>query len=273
MTAGDASNCRNCAALLTGRYCATCGQKALTEDDRRLKPLLAGFFAELTAIDGKFWRSLVALLFVPGRLGRAWLDGRRQHYMNPITLFLIANALYFLSPGLSDFDLSLRDQTYQFHSRWTRPWLDAVIAARGLDLTSFAQPYAIASGNVGKLLLIVHVPFIAAVLALLRRDRTIWFAEHFVVALNAFTFAMLFVQLEALLSWFVRGTRLEPDGKISAYALLAVALLYLVLALRRSYRAGWWWSAHAALAVFGIMVAANLYVYRTLQFLLALAIA
>jgi len=259
------NSCRNCDAPLTGAYCAACGQKALHDQDRRFITLLLGFFAELSSLDGRFWRSLLALVIRPGAMSRAWIDGRRLQYISPLTLFLIANAIYFLSPSLSDFDLTLVDQTHQAHSRWTRPLLDALLAARSETLAQFATAYAIASGNVGKLLLIVHVPFMALALSMLRRDRGIWFAEHVIVALHLFTFVLLFMQVQPLFD-------VLPDA--AEIALLPIVLIgHAALSLRRAYRAGWLWSTLAAVAVVATLVAANLYVYRTLQFLIALAIA
>lgn len=259
------NSCGNCDAPLTGAYCAACGQKALHDQDRRFVVLLRGFIAELSSLDGRFWRSLLALVIRPGAMSRAWIDGRRLQYISPLTLFLIANAIYFLSPSLSDFDLTLVDQTHQAHSRWTRPLLDALLAARGETLEQFASVYAIASGNVGKLLLIVHVPFMALALSLLRRDRSIWFAEHVIVALHLFTFVLLFMQVQPLFD-------VLPDA-IEIALLPTVLIGHAALSLRRAYRAGWLWSALAAVAVVATLVAANLYVYRTLQFLIALAIA
>ena len=257
--------CRNCEAPLTGPYCAACGQKALHDQDRRFVALLRSVIAELSSLDGRFWCSLLALLIRPGALSRAWIDGRRQHYISPLTLFLIANAIYFLAPSLSDFDLSLVDQTHQAHSRWTRPLLDKLLAARGETLAQFASAYAVASGNVGKLLLIVHVPFIALALSLLRRDRAIWFAEHLIVALHLFTFVLLFMQVQPLFD-------VLPDA-VEIALLPTVLIGHAALSLRRAYRAGWGWSLTASLLAVATLVAANLYVYRTLQFLIALAIA
>ena len=49
--------------------------------------------AVATDLDGRFWRSLRALMLQPGRLSRDYLDGRRRHWMTPGGLFLLANVL------------------------------------------------------------------------------------------------------------------------------------------------------------------------------------
>lgn len=269
------SDCRNCGAPLGGRYCAACGQKVPGDEDRRLLPLLAGFLTELTSIDGRFWRSFAALMTRPGLLSAEYRAGRRQRYLAPITLFLIANAVYFLSPGLSDFDLSLVDQLHQAHSRWTRPLLDAVLARRGLGLEAFGPVYALASSNVGKLLLVVHVPFIALAPFLLRGQRRGFYVEHIVFALHLFTFALFYIQI--LQAAFALTARLGlPDlPLLSALAgtLQLVPVPYFALASRRSYASSWPWALACGAAAMLLLFAANLLVYRSLQFVIALLVA
>jgi TrmH family RNA methyltransferase len=47
------------------------------------------------AYDGKFWRTLAALLLRPGFLTREYLAGRRHRYIGPARLFLVASLLLF----------------------------------------------------------------------------------------------------------------------------------------------------------------------------------
>jgi len=261
--------CANCNAACPGRYCPACGQKTPSDEDRRLGPLLLGIFTELTSVDGRFWRTLVALMFKPGWLTREYFDGRRARYMAPVTLFLIANALYFLSPGLSDFDLTLVEQTAQAHSRWTRSLLDAKLAAKGLSLQAYAPVYAVASGNVGKLLLIVHVPFIALALALFASKTRRYFADHVVAALHLFTFLMFYIQLSKLALVLTTGF----DFALLDIVLSALPILFWMQACRRAYRSSIPRALNAGAAAIGLLVACNLLVYRTMQFLIALAIS
>lgn len=69
--------CRNCGAPVGGAYCATCGQ----ETALRL-PTLREFLREAAgryvALDGRFWRTVLALLARPGFLTREYLAGRRR---------------------------------------------------------------------------------------------------------------------------------------------------------------------------------------------------
>ena len=66
-TATDLPKCSNCAASLTARYCAHCGQKVTP-----LRPTLSYFLHELTHellhVDGKIVQSVRLLITRPGFL-------------------------------------------------------------------------------------------------------------------------------------------------------------------------------------------------------------
>jgi uncharacterized small protein (DUF1192 family) len=47
------------------------------------------------AYDGKFWKTLAALLFRPGFLTREYLAGRRRRYIGPARLFLVSSLVLF----------------------------------------------------------------------------------------------------------------------------------------------------------------------------------
>ena len=78
--------CTNCSAPVDGRYCASCGQKCFESSDRRFGHLLSEFAHGLTDLDGRVWRSLLALLFRPGLLSLDYNEGRRARWLSPVTL-------------------------------------------------------------------------------------------------------------------------------------------------------------------------------------------
>jgi Protein of unknown function (DUF3667) len=93
------SSCENCGARVSGRYCASCGQ--------RLEPAVhsLGHFAhhaleDLTHADSRLWRTLLALLSRPGHLTREFLQGRRVRYLPPLRLYLVLSLLFFVSAQL-----------------------------------------------------------------------------------------------------------------------------------------------------------------------------
>lgn len=289
--------CGNCGEILGGAYCHACGQRRLGDADRRLGHLLGQFAAAATDLDGRFWRSLRALVLEPGRLSRDYLDGRRRQWMAPMSLFLLANVLYFLAPTtLSDFNLSLHEQMGQVHAPLSVPMVDARVARRdaaarrhwatlpadrrgptppSYTRADYARDYEAQAGNVGKALIIVHVPFLALGLALLFWRRRLYFAEHLVVATHLFTVLLLYVPLfllplgalfrlagpagDALLGWLV-----------AASALLLLA--HVALTLRRVYAPPAWIWLLAPLPLLVLMMLGNQYLYRGLQFALTFAL-
>lgn len=308
MATNDA--CANCGAPMHGEYCVACGQRRFRPEDRRFAHLVAESVGALTDLDGRLWRSLRALMLQPGRIARDWFDGRRAAWISPIRLFLLANLVYFLLPVVSDLSLPLHNQvrgdTYrsfaaeacadpasnekcnwggQMHSRLTEPLFlhklareRRTAAARGerFDPAAFEQRYNARSADIGKMLVIVHVPFVALALSLVAWRRRRYYAEHFVVALGLVTFVLVLMPLFKPLLWlYVLGheTIGLPGGNVGQVfnlASLAIILAHFVLACRRCYGGGWLVAALQGLAAFVTLGATSLVVYRTLQFVLAL---
>jgi len=294
-----AEACANCGEILVGAYCQACGQKRICDKDRRLGHLLGQAFAVVTDLDGRFLRSLRALLFRPGRLSRDYLDGRRRHWMSPMALFLLANVLYFVMPyGLTDFNLPLRNQLDgQPHSALTLEWVQARIARRDeaararwaalpedqrpptparYSMADYGRAYDARTGDVGKALILVHIPLLALGLWAVFWRRRRYFAEHVVVATHFFTFLLLFVQLVLLPGgWIYVSLGFQGGGELPGLVKLATGLLlglYVTLMLRRSYDAPWWLALLLPLPLLYLMIQGSVWVYRTLQFLVTFAI-
>lgn len=86
--------CLNCGSVLPGQFCPDCGQK----DQPIQQPahvFIAESVSEYFGLDGRLWRSIGALLFRPGVLTLAYLEGRRTHYLRPLRLYLSATVLFF----------------------------------------------------------------------------------------------------------------------------------------------------------------------------------
>ena len=86
--------CANCGAPAPEAYCPSCGQNT-----RERLPTFRQFMREATgryiAYDGKFWKTLGALLLRPGFLTHEYLGGRRRRYIGPARLFLVSSVLLF----------------------------------------------------------------------------------------------------------------------------------------------------------------------------------
>jgi Protein of unknown function (DUF3667) len=93
--AARAVHCENCDAPVSGRFCATCGQR-LEPPVHSLWHFVQVAAEDLTHADSRLWRTLAALLFKPGYLTREFLTGHRARYLPPVRLYLVISVVFFL---------------------------------------------------------------------------------------------------------------------------------------------------------------------------------
>lgn len=296
--------CTNCGTELSGPFCHACGQKEFVEDDRRFGHLLHQFLHSATDVDGRIWRSLRALLFQPGLLSREYIEGRRARWISPASLFFAISVIYYLAPlHGGDFSPQFNRQvpgnlralaadpgkqfspeelasSGQLHSPITARWIERRVAERdaearaksngasGYSYRDYRIAYDAKADDVSKALIMLHVPFAACALLLLFAGRGRYFAEHFVVALHFFAFALASLEIANQLQALLQLLPLAWHPSAAMYDWLMRVLLptYTVLALRRAYGVGW---LHASAATAGMLLtvlAVNLVIYRTVQF-------
>jgi hypothetical protein len=93
--AAPAAPCQNCGAPLTGKYCATCGQRH-DPHIHSLGEFVAEATESITHADSRLWRTLWALIAKPGFLTKEFLEGRRARYLPPFRLYLVLSVVFFL---------------------------------------------------------------------------------------------------------------------------------------------------------------------------------
>lgn len=97
-----AAACANCGALVSGHYCAQCGQKAHVH--RSLAAIGHDLMHGVLHLDGKLWNTLPLLAFKPGELTRRFVAGERAKFVSPMAMFLFsvfAMFAVFQAVGLS----------------------------------------------------------------------------------------------------------------------------------------------------------------------------
>jgi hypothetical protein len=92
---GENPDCMNCGTRLRGQYCGTCGQKARGRMIS-LWELVSDAFGDIFELDSRLWRTLVPLLFRPGKLTADYLAGRRARFMPPFRTYLVLSLLFFV---------------------------------------------------------------------------------------------------------------------------------------------------------------------------------
>jgi hypothetical protein len=93
------ARCKNCEAVLLGRFCANCSQAAdvhVPTTTELVHDLLEG----ITHSDSRLWRTLTTLWFKPGKLTQEFVAGRRVAYLPPFRLYLIVSIAFFLIASL-----------------------------------------------------------------------------------------------------------------------------------------------------------------------------
>jgi hypothetical protein len=94
------ARCKNCDAVLLGRFCVSCSQAADVHVPTTVE-LVHELMEGLTHSDSRLWRTLKYLWFKPGRLTQEFVAGRRVAYLPPFRLYLVLSVMFFLIASLS----------------------------------------------------------------------------------------------------------------------------------------------------------------------------
>ena len=89
-----AGRCPNCEAVLTGAFCANCGQEAHLHH-ASTREFLHEFIGHYVALEGKLWGTMSRLLFRPGALTNEYIRGRRVRFVQPLRIYLTLSVLFF----------------------------------------------------------------------------------------------------------------------------------------------------------------------------------
>jgi len=89
-----AARCPNCEAVLTGAFCANCGQEAHLHH-ASTREFLHEFIGHYVAIEGKLWGTMSRLLFRPGALTNEYIRGRRVRFVQPLRIYLTLSLIFF----------------------------------------------------------------------------------------------------------------------------------------------------------------------------------
>lgn len=262
------SNCAACGEALQGKYCHRCGEKILARGDYAFKMFFTDLIYATTHLDHKFLASLRLLFSRPGALTQAYIAGKRKNYVKPITLFVVANVIYFFMQPLANintFNSTLHAQRHWFpYSGMVANLVVAKINHDGLELAEYEKTYNLKSEHLAKTLIILQIPLFALGVWLMQARSKRFYFEHLVFATHFYAF-FLFLNIIATLAVFVY---FKAGG--NAYnleiPLLVVLSIYLAFALKKVYAANWLATIlQSALLVAGSVLV--IFIYRFLLFL------
>ena len=248
-TAGHASaaECPECVEPLAGEYCHHCGEKRPEARDLSVRHFVLDAAKELTSLDSKLTRTLLALLFRPGRLTNEWIAGRRGRYLKPLNLCLgvFALSLFVLtsSKQVSMFNIGLvleneRQVGVQMKLKDTgviSRRLDAAAERKGVTRQSLEDAVSERWQRNVSLVQPAEIIALAVLLQLVYLFSRRYFVEHLVFSMHFLSFAVLTTTLMFPVYYLIG---LHPSRLNFAVAVLKFLLdvFYLFVALRAVYR-------------------------------------
>jgi hypothetical protein len=254
--------CLNCGNAFQGKFCNRCGEKVISQQERSIRNFFTEILSAFTFLDGKFPRSVKSILFYPGKLASDNVRGIRVPYMKPVSLFFVANFLYFLFPFSEVFNTSLNSQLkYQEHSELAQQMVQEKVAVRGLTFADFEISYNDASKDWAKLLLIVIVFIFSIVLGIVNYSKKRFYADHLTASFEYMAYTLLFTTI-AITSILVLVVRIAEnmnvdllwifnDEKKLLLPLIAISTLQFLWRMQlRFYSNHWLLSMFKALLLF-----------------------
>jgi hypothetical protein len=220
--------CPNCGATITGRYCGDCGQKRIHEADLTVRHFLGHVLHELTHLESnKTFDTFVALICRPGLLTREYVAGRRGKYVEPVQLYLMISAVFFL------FAWGAHLERGGFNERVTTAF--APIADRkGLDAPRIIEDLKHKLEKYVAVARFASVLPAGLVLALLFRRPTQYYVHHLVFALHYISFGNLLSVAYSLAFAVVGRFHAVPHWVDLTSSLVLV--VYAFVAMRTVYR-------------------------------------
>jgi hypothetical protein len=263
--------CQNCGHFVAGRFCPQCGQENV-ETRRRFHYLFVHFMEDFVHYDSKFWKTILSL-YVPAKLTREYLAGKRKSQVNPVQLYIFISFLVFFIPAiLPDFDEHSESHSTEEDSskgNFFNPndsislfGLENVRNIEDLDSLQRTLPkekrlsmyeYAISKRiltfkqkdnqeekltdavkhNFPKAIFL-YMPIFAFWLWLFHSKKKWMYFDHGIYTLHYFSFILLTVLLYLIISWILSFFHKEIPNLITI-AMLAYFIYYFFHSHRRMY--------------------------------------
>jgi len=254
--------CITCQTPLQGEYCHACGEKVISEDDFKLKKLFSQAFDVFTHIDSKLFKSLKHLLFKPGQLSTAFVEGHRKPFMKPFQIFILTNILFFIV--LTDVDIFRKPSNWWFKQTYdygfaVREKIDKIVLEDGISKEALAVKYDSKSNTIAKGSIILLIPIIALIMALMNFRKGYQIGKHLIFSVHFFSFMLLFMVIWTLLMKFYP---FETNRFLWLVPILLVLTIYLTFSIRKFYNDNWIWAIAKSLIVI-ILINIVMELYRT----------
>ncbi|MEQ9405309.1 MAG: DUF3667 domain-containing protein [Cyclobacteriaceae bacterium] len=222
--------CKSCSNTFYGSYCNVCGEKVINPEDRKLRVFIGDLISALTFADSKFWKSIKVIAFNPGRLSLDFIEGRRVGYMKPISIFFLANLMYFIFPYFSVFNTSLGTQMNSgFHWNIVRSMVKNELVDKGIAFDEYEKKYNTKTTELSKLLLILMAVLLSLFLWITHFGKNRLIADQFVLSLEYMTFILFYpVLLVSLLFSLLEIIGIYPRNEVITTSISLAFALYFI---------------------------------------------
>jgi hypothetical protein len=254
------TNCLNCGAEVTGKFCSNCGQENI-EIRENFFHLALHFVSDYFHFDSKFFRSLIPLFIRPGFLTKQYWEGKRTNYIHPLRLFFFVTILFAVSTTYfyhrfgdrfkeefkQDVDMIKLDSTYLASLNDTTklylPLRKDTLTVKRIKEEKVRDKRQMRKLSAGLDLVFLNLkyvtffllPLYAIIFKLLFIRRRSFYVDHLVYMLHVQTFAYCLFCAAFLISI------LAPDSfPIVRQASVIVLFIYIGLSLRYLYVQPWW---------------------------------
>lgn len=243
--------CKNCGHSFQGKYCNACGEKVYNNHDKSVVHFFEEGLHFITHLEGTLFTTIKTMFKLPGQLSLDYCNGKRKKYFKPLSFFLLLVVLYLLFPFFEGLNMRLPNyETQPLYGKYAAAKIQSVAASTGLSLEALSERFHAKSEKASKFLLIVIVPFTAAVIFCLAFFRRKYFFDHMVFSaeLNCFYLLWGFLLLPLLViivNFFTRLIGLQhsifSEGWIGILMYSYVSI-YVGTAAGKFYNFKWWQS-------------------------------
>ena len=244
------NKCVNCTTELKGDYCHTCGEKVVSPKDFTLVKLAEQTVDVFTHLDSKLYSSVKALLFKPGYLSVAYVEGIRKPFMKPFQIFVLTNVLFFFS--------LYNEGVFKKPSRWWFKTTDMgynikLIAERkakesSKTLQEVTVLYDQKSDSVAKACLVILIPLLGLIYSILFFKKKIQIGKHLIFAIHCFSFMLILMVAVGNLLNLLPSTNTNLPF---LFLFISISTIYMIFSIRRFYSATWSYSIISAILGFG----------------------
>jgi len=86
--------CKNCSTETEGQFCHFCGQR-YHDHKESFGELVYEFASDFLHFDSRFFKTILPLIFQPGKLTKSYNEGKQRSQFHPIRLYLFSSFVYF----------------------------------------------------------------------------------------------------------------------------------------------------------------------------------